>query len=125
MRRTPRKEMALPMFTHAWLLLANHEEGYDRFCEDMSHLPISSRLDPHSPNQPPKYDNAMAIPHLGARSNWPYWSGFRRPYLDSCSHRVFYHVGGSNLALKGHWCCCGKFYTRAYHHSLWYPLQAH
>uniref|UniRef100_A0A2N9HTM4 Integrase catalytic domain-containing protein n=1 Tax=Fagus sylvatica TaxID=28930 RepID=A0A2N9HTM4_FAGSY len=53
-----------------------HERGSRGFCEDMSHLPSSSRLDPHSPNQPPKHDNPMAIPHLGAGSNWPYWSGF-------------------------------------------------
>ena len=50
MWRASRKEEALPIFAHTWLLLAHNEEGCNRFCEDMPHLSSPSQLDPYLPN---------------------------------------------------------------------------
>ena len=88
--RASKKEETLPMFAHTWLLLAHNEEGYGRFCENMSYLPSPSQLDPYSPNQSPKQGYTLAIPHLGARSYWPHQLSLQWLHLDSCSYRILH-----------------------------------
>ena len=45
----PGEEKTLQMPAANGLLLAYHEEGYDRICEEMPQLPSASQLDSHSP----------------------------------------------------------------------------
>ena len=45
----PGEEKALQMSATNGLLLAYHEERYDRICEEMPQLPNASQLDSHSP----------------------------------------------------------------------------
>ena len=48
------------------LLLAHHEEGHNRICEEMSQLQSTSQPDSHSPTELTQHDHPMALPHLGA-----------------------------------------------------------
>jgi len=60
-----RKVVQMPVIDG--LLLAYHEEGHNRICEEMSQLPSTSQPDSHSPTELTQYGHPMALPHLGAQ----------------------------------------------------------
>ena len=62
----PRKEKFVQMLATDGLLLAHHEEGHRRICEEMPQLPSTSQLYSHSPIELTQHGHPIALPHLGA-----------------------------------------------------------
>ena len=66
MRRAPKEEKVISVYTTNGVLLAHYEEGYIRICEEMPHLPNAGQPNSHPPKKFTKHGYPMALPYLRA-----------------------------------------------------------
>ena len=88
-----RQKVTSPAVAQSWVFLAHHETRCSWMCEDMSYLPSPWESYTHSPHQPPKHDDSLAIPYLRAWPNRLNQSTIQGSFLDTSGYWILYKVG--------------------------------
>ena len=107
----------------SWVFLAHHETRCSWMCEDMPYLPSPWESYTHSPHQPPKLYDSLAIPYLGARFDRSNQSTIQGSYLDISGHRILYEMGWGHLPKEGHKPSYCQFHPRAHNLQVWHSSQ--
>ena len=118
-----RQKATSPVAAQSWVFLAHHETRCSWMCEDMPYLPSPWESYTHSPHQPSKHDDSLAIPYLGARFNRSDQSTIQGSYLDINGHWILYKVGWGHLPKEGHRPSCCQFHLRAHNLQVWHSSQ--
>ena len=107
----------------SWVFLAHYKTIRSWMCEDIPCLPSPWESHTHSPHQPPKHDDPLAIPYLRAWFNRPNQSNIQGSYLDISGYRILHKVGRSHSPKEGYRPSCCQFHPRTHNLQVWHSSQ--
>jgi len=118
-----RQKVTSPATAQSGVFLAHNETRSSWMCEDMPYLPSPWESHTYSSHQPPKHDDSLAIPYLGARFNRSNQSTIQGSYLDTSGHRILYKMGWGYFSKEGYRPNICQFHPIAHNLQVWYSSQ--